>query len=465
MNYEDQNEYDNFHKFLPNAFNAINPGREFHDNWHLEAICKALNDVYFGDIKRLIINMPPRALKSMTVNVAWPAWVMGRDSTRRIISASYSQFLSFKHAIDSKLLIESEYFKNLFPELQISNKMNKREKFMTTQNGYRFSTSIGGSVTGEGGDILIVDDPHNALYVHSIKRRKYAIDWFQQSFTSRLDDKKKGRIVIVMQRLHQDDLTGFLLKNQKDNWVHLNIPAIANDKLTYDLGRKFFVFEKGEFLHDEREGKEELDRTRQELGDASFAAQYLQKPLQLNEGMIKKSWFRYYDASQKPKFDSVMLSWDTALKASDHNSYSVCTCWGKLDKDFYLIDVIRKKLEYPDLKKEIISSMATHSPDLVLIEDKASGQSLIQDFRHTKEAHYIVPIVPNKDKITRFARCTQFFESRRVYLPKNAPWLFDYEEELLLFPSGSNDDQVDSTSQFLNYMLNRVEMHFRCRQL
>lgn len=445
---------ENFKYFLPLAFQVVNPGKKFLANWHLEVICHYLEEVYKGNIKRLIINMPPRALKSLTINVAWLAWLMGKDPTIRIISASYSQHLSIKHALDSKFLINSKFFNLVFPELILHSDQNKKEKFTTTKQGFRFSTSIGGSVTGEGGNILILDDPHNAMHVNSLKRREFVINWFKQSFASRLDNKKDGKIILVMQRLHPEDLTGFLLKNQQDNWVHLNIPAIASKTLYYNLGKEIFIFKQGEYLHPEREDKEELARAKQELGDTTFSAQYLQKPLQKNSGIIHKSWFCYYESISKIQFSSIIISWDTAIKTADNNSYSVATCWGEYQQKYYLLDLIRDKLEYPFLKKAVINFAQKWQADLVLIEDKASGQSLIQDLKY--QPLKVIAIGAYKDKIIRFARVSQLFENRAVYLPKNAWWRYDYEEELLSFPSSKASDQVDSTSQYLNFMLKKL---------
>lgn len=447
-----------FKHFLPMAFSIVNPGKEFLPNWHLDAICHHLDEVHKGNIKRLIINMPPRALKSVAVNVAWPAWLMGCNPATRILSASYSNVLSLKHALDSKVLICSPQFKQIFPELKLNRLQNSKGKFLTTKQGFRFSTSIGGSVTGEGGDLLILDDPHNALQVSSPKRRRYVINWFKQSFASRLDNKKTGKIVIVMQRLHQGDLSGFLLGKQSQDWTHLNIPAIANKTMIFDLGGGAkFEFNKGDYLHPSREGEAELKRARRELGDTAFSAQYLQTPLQVDTGMINKSWFRYYEGEIERKyFTAIVVSWDTAIKICEHNSYTVGTCWGlSKDKKHYLLDMVRGKFEYPDLKREIEAFAEKWNPQLILIEDRASGQSLIQDFE-LEGRWSVFGIQPTQEKIVRFARVSRLFEANLIYLPTNAVWRPDYEEELLLFPHSRASDQVDSTSQYLNYMLDNV---------
>jgi hypothetical protein len=293
--------------FLTIAFSIINPGEKFLANWHLDIIAEYLHEVTKGNIKRLIINLPPRSLKSITANVAWPAWLLGNDPTLRIVSASYSNTLSYKHSNDCRHLIQSEFFRKIFPNLQISKTNNKKEKFITTKQGFRFATSVSGTATGEGGDILIIDDPHNASHICSKHRRENVINCFQQSFSSRLDNKKEGKIILIMQRLHRDDLTGFLLDNQPNNWEHLCIPAIANHQMIYNIGRKYYDFAIGQSLHSERESNAEIERAQNELGKLAFSAQYLQIPLQNDNGMICKNWFFYYDNINLKDINSFIL--------------------------------------------------------------------------------------------------------------------------------------------------------------
>ena len=332
-----------------------------------------------GEITRLIINVPPRSLKSICASVVFPAWLLGRNPSTKIIVTSYNNHLSYKHALDCRHLIRSDFYRNIFPDMLISDDQDQKYKFITSKRGSRFSTSISGTITGEGGNILIVDDPHNALDIHSQTKRQKVHRWFGQSFSSRLDDKKKGVIIIVMQRLHHEDLTGFLLDNQPKSWHHLMIPAISpQDKIYYDGGYPHY-FKEGELLHQDREGYEEIERAKSELGSFAFAAQYLQQPIINGASMIKLSWLKYYHF--EPSFLSIILSWDTAIKTGERNSYSVCTCWGETQDSFYLLDVNRQKLEYPELKREIIAMIEKWKPIVSLIEDKASGQTLLQDLR------------------------------------------------------------------------------------
>jgi predicted phage terminase large subunit-like protein len=442
----------NFYYFLERSFSIINPGEIFSSNWHIAVMADYLSRVAQGKITRLIINVPPRSLKSICASVAFPAWLLGKNPSNKIVVASYNNHLSYKHALDSRHLILSPFYKSIFPEMLISADQNQKYKFITSERGSRFATSINGTITGEGGNILIVDDPHNALDIYSQVKRQKVHRWFGQSFSSRLDDKKKGAIIIVMQRLHHEDLTGFILDNQPKTWHHLIIPAISpEDKIYYDGGCPYY-FREGELLHQDREGYEEIERAKSELGSFAFTAQYLQKPIVNGAGMIKSSWLRYFHS--EPIFLSVILSWDTAIKTAQNNSYSVCTCWGETKDSFYLLDVNRQKLEYPELKRQIIVMIEKWKPNVSLIEDKASGQTLLQDLQRETNFPFIA-MKPVHDKITRFARITPLFEAGKVFLPKYRSWCADYESEIMLFPCSIYSDQVDSTSQYFSYIFNR----------
>jgi hypothetical protein len=220
-----------FSSFIGKVFHTINPGAEYQANWHIDLIADHLEAVQNGSIKRLIINMPPRALKSVCVSVAWPAWLLGHDPSKRIMAASYSSVLSIKHSLDCRLVLSSKWYRDLFPNTVLSKKHNQKSKFLTSENGFRFATSVGGSATGEGGDILIIDDPHNPTQINLFKARNKVIEWFEQTFVTRLNNKSKGAIVLVMQRLHLDDLSAHLISG--GGWKVLKIPALAAESKMY----------------------------------------------------------------------------------------------------------------------------------------------------------------------------------------------------------------------------------------
>lgn len=254
---------DHFPSFICKSFSTVSPGVKYLHNWHINLIAQKLKQVEDGEINRLIINMPPRNLKSICVTVAWSAWLLGHNPSKKIMTASYSQALSNKHSLDCRLILNSSWYKQIFPSTKITKGENQKSKFVTTDRGFRFSTSTGGTATGEGGDILIVDDPQNPNKINSKKYRSSTIQWFEQTFVSRLNDKQKGAIVIVMQRLHDEDLCGYLLKNKSEQWDLLKLPAIYEQDSLLTA------------LHEEREGLKTLNKLKLELGEYNLLQYYL----------------------------------------------------------------------------------------------------------------------------------------------------------------------------------------------
>jgi predicted phage terminase large subunit-like protein len=433
--------------FICKVFDTINPGIAFNNAWYLDLIADHLESIEYDAYKRLVINIPPRCLKSVSISVAWPAWLLGRQPHKRIIVASYSEQLSIKHSLDCRAVMQSQWYQELFPQTVISPSHNRKNKFMTTQFGFRMAASVGGSITGEGADILIVDDPHNPTYIHSEKIRSKAIQWFEQTFISRLNDQQRGAIVVVMQRLHKQDLSGHLEK--QGGWRELKIPAISDQAMTFRSPMYEYHFMQGKLLDEARLPLKILEKMKQEIGIANFKAQYLQDPEEQSRGMLKNEEIRYYDVL--PIFESIYQSWDTAIKVNDTSDYSVCTTWGVFQSKYYLIDCLCQKLEYVHLKDAAIKLSQKWMPRVILIEDKASGQSLIQDLK-MHNIHNIIPQRPKIDKLTRFALVVPFFTLEQVLLPQKASWVGSVIAQITAFPYASNDDIVDSISQFLNYI-------------
>jgi predicted phage terminase large subunit-like protein len=489
-----------FTDFIQKCFETINPGIDYKPNWHIDLIAGCLEVVGNGKNKRLMINMPPRALKSVCVSVAWPAWLLGHNPACRIIVASYSQVLSLKHSLDCRAIMESSWYKEMFPETRLSEVHNTKSKFLTSQFGFRFAVSVGGSITGEGGDYLIIDDPHNPTHIHSRRQREKVKAWYEQTFATRLNDKKKGAIILVMQRLHEGDLAGHLLAQSK-RWQQLKLPAIAQEEQVFEVNGKAYIYRPGEVLHRAREEAEELDYIQEELGSHNFAAQYLQEPVSNASSLIKSEDIMYHTISnwklandegflggearrtgvykrvhedsstesttKSPsvvEFDFIVQSWDTAIKVSSSNDYTVCTTWGVKENRYFLIDMLRSKFEYSELKRTIIEQAAKYRTNMVIIEDKASGQSIIQDLAIETNIH-IKKYRPVKDKVTRFAATIPYFESGRILVPENAPWLNIFLQELMAFPNSQHDDIVDSLSQFIDVIKSYRHMLPRIRRL
>jgi predicted phage terminase large subunit-like protein len=308
-------------------------------------------------------------------------------------------------------------------------------------------------LTGRGADLIIIDDPLKPEEALSQSQRRAANEWFDHTLYSRLNDKQQGAIVLIMHRLHEDDLVGHVLAQEP--WEVVCFPAIAEDDETQIVdtvwGSKLLTRHRGEALHPAREPIPMLEHLRHTIGEYNFAGQYQQMPTPLGGGLVKVAWFKHYAASALPQqFERIVQSWDTANKATELSDFSVCTTWGIAGKDLYLIDLLRRRMEYPELKREVRAQYERFKPSVVLIEDKASGTQLIQEL--IEEGLYAVTrYQPQTDKIMRMHAQTAMIENGFVYLPDTAPWLNAYLHELASFPNGRHDDQVDSTAQLLDW--------------
>lgn len=441
--------------FIERSFIELNPQTQFIPSPYIELLASELDDCRLGKTKRLIFNLPPRTLKSHAASVAFPAWLLGHDPSRQIICASYGQDLADKHARDSRSLISSQFFRNIFPGTVLAPDKQSVSDFMTTRQGFRMATSVGGVLTGRGGDVLILDDilkPDDAL---SETRRKAANDWYFNTLLSRLNSKRDGVIILVMQRLHQEDLVGEVI--EREDWRVVSLPAIAEEDESYPYTRLTlplqFQRNAGAALHPERDPLETLQKIKLAIGEYNFQSQYQQSPMPAEGNLIKREWLRYYDTVPQEDLSYIVQSWDTANKCGELNDFSVCTTWATSGQNFYLLDVFRKRLTFPQLKQAAVALYEKYQPYKVLIEDKASGTSLIQDL----QAAFVFGVesykpAPGSDKHMRFAAQSIKFEGGRIYLPSEAIWLEEYVREITGFPGGKHDDQVDSTSQALDFL-------------
>jgi predicted phage terminase large subunit-like protein len=444
----------NLSSFLMKVFETVSPGDEFRPNWHIDAMTYAAERVIDRKIKRLVTTVPPRHLKSIIFSVALPAFLLGQDPTTRIICVSYSSDLANKHAIDFRAVMNSEWYRRVFPRTAVSGEKDTQFETMTTARGYRYATSLGGTLTGRGADLIVLDDPQKPDEALSEAHRNSAGRWFDTTLLSRLDSKSEGAIVMVMQRLHEDDLAGRLL--EKGGWEHLKIPAIAEqgERIAAGPGR-FYRRKAGSVIDPQRETSEDLERLRKSMGELLFSAQYQQEPLPLAGNLIKAKWFREYDVApgSYSHSDIQVISIDTAMKGTPSADYSVATAWQACGENFYLLDLWRERVEYPDLVRAVLRLRDKHPTAAFLIEDKGSGTSLIQDLR--AKNYSVMAANPKEDKVTRVAKISVLFEAGSVFFPSNAPWLVGLKAELLGFPNMKYDDQVDSTTQALFWMWQR----------
>src|SRR5262244_3728544 len=439
--------------FAQRCFAELNLQAAFAMNWHIDVIAAKLTAVRDGKIRRLIINLPPRHLKSLMASIAFPAWCLGHDPSAQILCVSYAQDLADKLARDCRSIMMRPWYRRLFLT-RLAPHRHAVQEFITTRQGYRLATSTGGVLTGRGADFIMIDDPLKPEEALSTAQRRACNEWYDHTLYSRLNDKRYGRIVIIMQRLHEDDLVGHVLAQEP--WEVVSFPAIAEVDEVHEIdtiwGRRCFRRQRGEALHPEREPLDTLAHLRRTIGEYNFAGQYQQSPAPLGGGLVKAEWFKRYAEKERPdSFDRIVQSWDTANKATELSDFSVCTTWGVRGKNLYLLGLLRQRLEYPALKRAVREQQNLFNATEVLIEDKASGTQLIQELI-ADGCHGVTRYQPTTDKIMRLHAQTAMIENGFVRIPEDAPWLAEYLHEITVFPNGKHDDQVDSTAQFLDWL-------------
>ena len=283
-----------FGTFIPAAFLTVAPAKKYFPNWHIDAVAYRLTSVYRGKIRRLIINQPPRSLKSICSSVAFVAWWIGHNPGMRFACVSYSNEVAATFSRQFRLVVTSALYRTLFPNVHFS-KLTETE-CETTMGGGRFAVPIGGSFTGRGADVIIIDDPLNSEEAQSEKALRSVTDWYATTLLSRLDNKQKGVIILVAQRLHESDLAGTLLL--EGDWDHLNLPAIAERDEKIPIGPGVFHERKiGDALHPEFEPLETLETQRKKMGSLRFSAQYQQRPVPAEGNLIKRAWIKNYDST------------------------------------------------------------------------------------------------------------------------------------------------------------------------
>jgi predicted phage terminase large subunit-like protein len=443
---------DNFPSFLVKVFETLHPGEPpLVLVWYLEAICHALREVGEGRARRLVITVPPRHLKSIAAAVAFPAWLMGRDPTIKIMVASYSQELARLHSTMTRTVMESAWYQAAFPGTRIAKDGNRLLELATTRGGFRKAVSVEGSLTGFGADIIVIDDCMKAGDASSQVMRDALRDWYDNTLASRLNNKREGRIVSIQQRLHEDDLPAYLLEK---GFSHLDLPAIAEREELLPIGpNRSHQRRVGDLLNPEREDRTVLDQLRCDLGPMVFSAQYQQCPTAPEGNLLRMEWFSTYDkVPERHEFLKVFQSWDTGMTDEPTSDFSVCTTWGFRhgENKWYLIDVLRQRLAFPDLLRAVVMQQKVFQADIVLVEKACSGISLAQQLKVSGPFRPVL-IKPAKSKEERLIGCLAEIESGRFFLPSNAPWLAALRSELRAFPSGKYDDQVDSLSQFVHF--------------
>lgn len=465
-------------EFLIQAWPILEPETEFVDGIHVGAVCLHLQAVSEGRIRNLIINIPPGHAKSLLVAVFWPAWVWIDHPESRWLFSSYREPLATRDSLRCRRLIESEWYQDRWGgRYQLCSDQNQKHRFENDGTGYRVVVPMCAG-TGERGDYVVVDDPHSVDQAQSDTERTAAVEWWNGSMSTRLNDPSKGHMIVVQQRLHEADLTGDLLA--RGGYEQLCLPAeFEPDRPCQTcIGWGDSRTKAGELLWPQKIGLTALENFKTTLGSYRYAGQYQQRPAPVGGGMLQKHWWRYWQprganlppvpvkmpngsieqrkaVDLPPRFDTQLQTWDMAFKNTKNADFVVGQVHAAHGADRYLMDQVRDRLDLPGTLLAV-RRLSAHWPTahLKLVEDKANGPAVIQCLRH--EIAGCVEVRPEGGKVSRAAAASPQLESGNWYLPHPllAPWVEEFIGECAAFPNGANDDQVDAWSQGAKRLLN-----------
>lgn len=443
---------------------------DYQVNWHHERLCDALDKMISGDIKRLMVFMPPRHGKSELGSRRFPAYLLGKDPNAQIISASYSAELASRMNRDVQRIIDSEEYQEIFPDIGLNGSktrtigtgsyLRNSDIFeIVDHKGVYKSSGIGGGITGMGMTYGIIDDPFkNRKEAESKTIRNSVWDWYTSTFYTRLE--KDARILIILTRWHEDDLAGRLLKQAEEDpdaeqWDIINYPAIAEDPLDETDPREI-----GEELWSGKYDKNALKKIKTAVGTYEWSALYQQRPSPSEGNILNRNWWKFYKQAPE-KFDEVIQSWDCTFKDNDDSDFVVGQVWGKKGADKFLLDQVRGRMDLPATIMAVRTLTAKWPRARAkLIEDKANGPAVIQMLKH--EISGLIPVNPEGGKIARAYAASPEVEAGNVYLPDPsiAPWVHDFVEETAAFPNGSNDDMLDCATQCIIYWQSPKDLKF-----
>ena len=412
---------------------------EFIEGKHHKEIADKFNKLASGEIKRLIINMPPRHTKSEFASYLLPSWMVGRKPDLKIIQTTHTTELAIRFGRKAKTLIDSPEYQQIF-KTRLREDSQAAGKWETEQGGEYYAAGVGSAITGRGADLLIIDDPHSEQDAMNQQALERAYDWYTSGPRQRL--KPGGSILLVMTRWAEDDLTGRLLRAQTepkaDSWRQISFPAILPS---------------GNPVWPEYWNLEELETIKSSVPIRNWSAQYMQEPTSDEGAIIKREWWMPWKRDGVPALKHVIQSYDTAFSKKETADYSAITTWGVFFPEegggpqIILLDAFRVKFDFPELKAVALEHYRYWEPESVIIEQKASGEPLTQEFR--RAGIPVIPFVPSKgnDKHTRVNSVAPIFESGQVWFPYGEKFADDVIEECAAFPHGANDDYVDSTTQ------------------
>ena len=449
-----------FYEFVLDAFRALYLEDVLVPNWHIRYLCDeviqpAVMRVIAGKRKQkdIIINIPPRSLKSFICTVCLPAWAWIHKPSLKFIGTSYSGDLSLKHNIMTKEILTTPWYQNNWGKhVQLASTLNTKEYFETTMRGFRTCTSTGGAVTGTGGDIIIVDDPINPRRAESTVERESANRYFDTSLTTRLDKPGIGLVIVVMQRLHQYDLTGHLLKKASEKYQHVCIPAELTETL-HPPELADFYSEDGLFFP-ARFSRAWLESMKVDMGSREYSGQMLQSPKIEGGGIVQASWFKRFRMAE---INESTIRWnfvaDTAYTEKKVNDPSAIMSYGSdANGNVYIRAFSRVYHELPKLVRHIKTFTGQNgytNRSRIYIEPKASGLSAIQQLRYSTRLNIVIDDPPKDDKVSRISDVSAMIEAGRVYLLDDAHWVDDFLEEVEVFPNGKHDEAIDLLSMAL----------------
>lgn len=446
---------DDFYQFVKSFWSVIIPDKPVY-NWHIEFLCKELQLVGSLVVKRmpkiydLVINIPPGSTKSTIATVMFPVWLWVQDPSIRIISSSYSSSLSVFHSVKSRDIIRSDKFKRLFPHIQIKKDMDGKENYENTSTGGRYTTSTGGTITGKHGHLIIQDDPVNPGQAHSEVKRKEANTFYDETLSSRKVDKAITPIITIMQRLHENDVTGHILSKKDKKVKHICLPVELSDRVKPASVRKKY---KNGLLDPIRLSRTVLKDMKTDLGTYGYAGQFDQNPAPDEGGIIKKDWFGRFSLQEitlKAINEKKKLVWnfsfDGAYTAKEDNDPSAIMAWAYFENCLYIRAVQSAHLEFPELIPFIESFVRRNgysSSSRIYIEPKASGLSAAQTLKRYTKLNVIIDKAPTEDKVARVRGISAFLEAGRCYLLQNGIWIDSFLLQSGQFPNAKNDDEVD----------------------
>lgn len=453
-----------FEYFVKKAWPHCDPA-ELIWGWHMSAICKHLQAVADGKVKNLLINVPPGHAKSMLVSILFPAWMWTRNPAWQSIQSSYGTRLSNDHNNRSRNLLYSEWYQRLFMQgWKLSEDQNNKSKFANTKGGARMAVSIGASATGLRGNTLIIDDPLAAGDANSKLELEKVIEWYTGTMTTRFNDKKKGSTIIIMQRLHEADLVGYLMTNFPDQWCKLILPTefepARRCKTKTDDGEFLWQDPRskdGELLFPAKFDANVIAELKQNMGSYSYAAQHQQRPVPATGGMIKYEFFKNRWDVLPEKFESCHIFVDCSFKNTDDSDRVAIGVFGKAGPQLYLMDLSWGRMGFVQTINSI-KELKARWPQArgIHIEDKANGSAVIEVLKGQLPG--VIPIQPDGGKESRISAITAYLEAGNLVLPAQAPWVNEYIAEAVAFPKAPNDDALDMTAYAMNRMLTKTKL-------